>query len=291
MLSVIRLSRFKSFPDFLLEKPQHPHSVFKLRIAVILLLFRDRHYCQNIPLVSGMDKMIPMLPVQFCTPLFKNPEHFQGVFTCKRFQMAEILPVSAQPHRHYRHAGKMRQIFRQIPDTALQFPAIVNTLAQNDLSVHLNARFPQPLYLRKDVPGKPVVQHPAAQLWIRSVKGNIDGREMVLDNSVDIVVIHIGQRNIISLEKGKSGIIILKVERVTHSWRHLIDKAENTAVAAGTVLVHKAVLKSHTEILLIVLLNLKLPFLTVRLAHKQLNVIIIQQIVVVEHILNLRTVD
>ena len=53
---------------------------------------------------------------------------------------------------------------------------------------------------------------------------------MVADNPVDIVVAHVGQCNIVSLQEGQTRIVILKIQGGTHSRRHLIDEAENAVV-------------------------------------------------------------
>ena len=53
---------------------------------------------------------------------------------------------------------------------------------------------------------------------------------MIADHTLNILLAHIGKRNIISLKKGKPRIIILKIQRLTHTWRHLVNKTEHTLI-------------------------------------------------------------
>ena len=62
---------------------------------------------------------------------------------------------------------------------------------------------------------------------------------MITDDTINIVVTHIGQRHIIPLQERQSGIVIFKVEGLTHSRRHLVNKAENTLIPAGAILIHE----------------------------------------------------
>ena len=47
------------FVKFCPKKSQHTHAVFQLRITVIAVLPRQLLFCQQIPFIAGMDKMIP----------------------------------------------------------------------------------------------------------------------------------------------------------------------------------------------------------------------------------------
>mgnify|MGYP007025233869 CR=1 FL=1 len=56
---------------------------------------------------------------------------------------------------------------------------------------------------------------------------------MAEEQNFDILLPHIGQRNIITLQKRQSCIVILKIQGFPHTGRHLVNKTENTFVAAG----------------------------------------------------------
>ena len=63
-----------------------------------------------------------------------------SIFFLKRFQREKSLSVFGDTDRHDRYAFQMRQICRQVGNASFQFPAIVNSFAQNDLPIHGNTR-------------------------------------------------------------------------------------------------------------------------------------------------------
>ena len=98
--------------------------------------------------------------------------------------------------------------------------------------------------------GKTVAEHFTAKRRIGRMNRNIDRRHLHFNDSANIALIHIGKRNIISHQKRKPRIIILKIQRFSHSGRKLVDKAKYAFVAAGTLLIHKKGLKLKTDIVI-----------------------------------------
>jgi len=72
---------------------------------------------------------------------------------------------------------------------------------------------------------------------------NAQGKQMVFDYLIKILLFKVCKRKVISLQERKPRIVILKVERLSHSLWKLVYKAENAFVAAGTVIVHKTAFK------------------------------------------------
>ena len=179
----------------------------------------------------------------------------------------------------------MRKITGQVPDGAFQLLSVIKSLAKNDLPVHFNARFIEPVHLFQRFTRKTIVKHPAAQFRIRSLKRDVNGRHVIFDDALHIHIRHVGERYIISLQKGKPGIVVLKIERRTHSRGHLVNKAENTLIRAGTVIVHQSVFKNDTKVFFIILINLQQPFFTGGFRHQNLHIFILGQILIVEHVL------
>ena len=109
---------------------------------------------------------------------------------------------------------------------------------------------------------------------------------MVADNPVDIVVAHVGQCNIVSLQEGQTRIVILKIQGGTHSRRHLIDEAENAVVAAGTVLIHELVLEYDADFLVILFFDFQVPFLAVLFPDREFQIRVVGLEVVIEDVLD-----
>ncbi|MPN41190.1 hypothetical protein SDC9_188732 [bioreactor metagenome] len=114
---------------------------------------------------------------------------------------------------------------------------------------------------------------------------------MVVHNSVNISLFHIGKGNIVALQKGKSAIIIFKIQGFPHSLRQLVYKAENTFVKTAFCIVHQSAFKNNADIFVIIFFNFGNAFLTLNGFDTHFNVFIIYKIAVVKNIQNLFAVD
>ena len=114
---------------------------------------------------------------------------------------------------------------------------------------------------------------------------------MIADDPVNVVLAHVGQGHIVSLEERKAGIVVLKIERFPHARRHLVNKTKNTFIMTGAVIIHEAVLKFHSEIILKLLLDLQLPLFPVGFLNQYGQVFFIDQVMIIEDILDLLIVD
>ncbi len=102
---------------------------------------------------------------------------------------------------------------------------------------------------------------------------------------------HIGQSDIVALQKRKPGVVVLEIQGFPHPRRHLVDKTENALIAAGPVVAHQAAFKLCAQFLVVVLVDLQKPFLAVCLSHKHFHILVLHQITIIEHILYFIAVD
>ena len=84
-----------------------------------------------------------------------------------------------------------------------QFFTVIYIFYTDDLSVHFHMTVIELFQIFQFFPCKPVVQHSAAQFGIRCLNRNIDRCQLHSDNTVYSLIIHIGQGNIIALQKRK----------------------------------------------------------------------------------------
>ena len=134
-------------------------------------------------------------------------------------------------------------------------------------------------------PGETVVQHLAAKLRIGGLNGNIDRCKLHLNDTVHVLLFHIRQSDIISLQERKTGIIIFEIQCLTHSRRHLIDKTKNALVTAGTVITHQTIFKFNPQIIVIFFLDLQKPFFPIRLADQYFYILILDHITIIKNVL------
>ena len=135
------------------------------------------------------------------------------------------------------------------------------------------------------------MEHLTAKLGIGCLERNIDWPQMVLYDTVDIVITHICKCYIITLQKRKAGIIVFKIQSFPHPRRHLIDKTENTVVSAGTIFIHQSIIELDPQIFLIIFFNLQFPFFPVGLTDQYCQIIIVYQIMIIENIFDLLVID
>ena len=110
---------------------------------------------------------------------------------------------------------------------------------------------------------------------------------MIADDPVDIGILHIGERHIIhiiSLQKTEPRVIVLKIKRFPHPFRHLVDEAENTTVAAVAVIIHERALELYSEIFPGLFLDLKQRLLPVFLPDQHIDLFVIHEIPIVKDI-------
>jgi hypothetical protein len=70
------------------------------------------------------------------------------------------------------------------------------------------------------------------------------------DDAVNVGVSQIGQCDVVAMQEGQTGIVILKVKRLTKSLGILIDEAKYASVLAGVLFIHKRSFKIQTNIII-----------------------------------------
>ena len=76
---------------------------------------------------------------------------------------------------------------------------IIDIFTADDLSVHFHMSFIQLVNELQLVPRKPVMEQLTAQLRFRRLDRNIDWRKLLVYDTFNILILHIGQRYIIPL--------------------------------------------------------------------------------------------
>ena len=134
------------------------------------------------------------------------------------------------------------------------------------------------------------MEHLAAQLRIGGVHRNVDRRQLKINDTLDVMLFHVGQRHIVSLKEGKTGIIVLKIKGFAHARRHLVNETENAFVAAGLVIAHKSVLKGDAKILVLIF-YFQLPLLAVCLFHQHDHAFAVYIIFIIKDIFHFISID
>ncbi len=126
---------------------------------------------------------------------------------------------------------------RSLRGTA-QLVAVVDAAAEHQLAVDGDAALHQTGQVLEHLAAALVGQHPHTELRVRGVHRNVDGRDVHLDDAVDLVVLHVRHGDIVAEQKkGQTLVVVLEIQRLSQAAGDLVHKAEHAFVAAGVLLV------------------------------------------------------
>ena len=215
----------------------HSHAVFQLVKVLVELLRRDGPACFEIPFIAGIDDALAVAALALIAEFFHDVDDL-GTGGCVVGRLPEqLLAVvrHAAGHRSdaLHHGGQLQQVAQ---GTA-QLITVVDAAAEHQLTVNGDAALHQTGQVLEHLAAALVGQHPHTELRVRGVHRNVDGRDVHLDDAVDLVVLHVRHGDIVAEQKGEPLVVVLEVKALPHSGRQLVDEAEHTVVGAGVLLV------------------------------------------------------
>ncbi len=121
--------------------------------------------------------------------------------------------------------------------------------------------------------------------------GNINRADAHFNDTVDLTLINVRQRDVVAEQKRKAIIIILKIERFAHAGRQLVNEAEHALVAAGALPVHKICFKRKAQCAVLRLYEFLFAPLALRrfVYHMQMGVRLVKT--EIENIRNVMPID
>ena len=127
---------------------------------------------------------------------------------------------------------------------------VINSGTGNNLTVKRYSCVCKAFEIFQCIACKTVIHHLTTKLGVCCVNRHINRAYVHFYNSVNFVLCNICQRDIVAEQKRKSAVIILKIERLTHPLRKLVNKAENAFITARMLFVHKIGFKLKTDFLI-----------------------------------------
>jgi hypothetical protein len=107
------------------------------------------------------------------------------------------------------------------------------TTADDDLPVHLDAGVEQKPQPSQADCSPPVPEHPRPQLRVGRVDRDVEGRETLLHDALEVGLGEPGERREVAVEEGEPVVVVLQVKAPAHPLWQLVDEAELAVVVAG----------------------------------------------------------
>jgi hypothetical protein len=141
--------------------------------------------------------------------------------------------MAREPDRDDRGRRDLRIEGSQLEHRALQMSAVVEIGTQDDLCVHPDPGFREPLEPRQDlgrVPGPAKQGMP--ELRVGGVDRDVERREALLDDPLERDLIEVAERDVVAVQERQPEVVVLHVEALAHALGKLVDEAEDALVRA-----------------------------------------------------------
>src|SRR3990172_8619182 len=122
------------------------------------------------------------------------------------------------------------------------------------------------------------------------MNGDIERRQTLLHDAVDVTVFQIGESDEVSVQEGEPVIVILEIKTAAQTVRELVDEAEDAPVPAYLHRAEDRAVEGKAERLPFGLIHRHLLEAAVGL-HVQYDVSIVRKQLVVDHVAGLDAVD
>ena len=212
----------------------------------------ERSFCHKIKFVRGENQPCTVFFKELLLEALDNVDSLPCRFFIKKGKGVKSLSELCKTNGNDSNAVYIWHKAAKVGKRSSKLVAVVKSRAKNYLAVHGNAcvsHLTEKCYL---LTRKAVVHHQAAQLGICCMDRNID-IELHLNNSVNILLHKICKGDIVSLQKGKSSVIVLEIKGLAHIRGHLVDKAEHAFIAAAQLFIHQERFKFKPQIVIFVL--------------------------------------
>ena len=282
--AVRRVGQAQRRAELRLLQAQHADAVFQLREFLVEFLRRQRAPRLEIQLVGAEEDARAEFFNAFVAEGIDEVERLGRVLRRERRERIEPLAKLRQTDRHDRHAVHLRIERREVAHRALQLRAVVQTGAADDLAVHGDAAVGKAAHDLERLARARIAEQKRAQLRIRGVHGDVDGADVQVDDALHLALGEVRERHVVAHEKAQTRVIVLEIQRRTHTRRHLVDEAEHAVVGARVGIVHEVGLKIQPQLAAERLYDVHGVLRPVRTAQAHRKLRVIGVVFVVQHV-------
>ena len=102
-----------------------------------------------------------------------------------------------------------------------------------------------------------IAHHAAANFRIRYMHGNVQRTDTAAQDAIEFFIIDVGQGDEIAHHQGKTPVVILHIQGIPHTRRHLVNKAKNTVIVTRARLGNNGLIQGDPQRLPVFLLNME----------------------------------
>ncbi len=147
-------------------------------------------------------------------------------------ELRQLRTVLRQTDRHNTDRADPRVELGEVVHCSVEVFAVVLPRHEHDLRVLNDLAVGKIPHDRENVRCFGIAEELAAQLRIGSVHGDVDRREALLDDTVEVFPRRIRKGDVVAVEKRQAEVLILEPERTSYAAWILVDEAEDTPVVA-----------------------------------------------------------
>ena len=133
--------------------------------------------------------------------------------------------------------------------------AVIPAGTEHHLRVEADAVCLEKPQVVHDFRGVGVAQELDAHVRVGALHGDEQRRHLAADDAVKFVVVDVGHGDVVAHHQGQAPVVVLDVQRLAHSRRHLVDEAEDAVIPARARLGDNRLVKRQPQRLPVLFAN------------------------------------
>ena len=214
------------------ERARHADPVLDLGEILVLVLVWQRATGEEVVLVGGVDEAATEQRRRSAPATLDDLEDRASLVGGVRAHRL-LAGVAADTERDDADRGKSRIALQNAGHRVLERLGVVHPRADDDLAMHLDAVLEEQAQPSQARRAAPVAQHLGAQVGIGGMDRDVQRREPLLDDPLEVELGEPCQRREVAVEKGETEVVVLHVEALPHPLGELVDETESTVVVTG----------------------------------------------------------
>ncbi len=214
------------------EGPRHADTVLVHRETLVTVDGGKLSTRHDVVLVGGVHEPAPEGREVDVLPVVDGIDHSTRLVDRVHAQI-RLRVEPRDPQRDDSDGGQLRVLVENAGERVVEPCSVVDSWAHDDLATDLDAvveQGPQPAQARR---APAVAQHRRPQLGIRRVDRDVQRRQALGDDPLEVGLGEPGQCREVPVEEAQPVVVVLEVQAAAHPLGQLVDEAELAVVVAG----------------------------------------------------------